>query len=73
MAPETERKPGAVEMETHLSNNLGLQISNDGELLDMDLDINLPEGGWFSMLCEKGWLNELRAGMLPAPSNWEPC
>ena len=39
-------------METRLSNNLGLQISNNGELLGMDLDFSLPPMGDF--LCFAG-------------------
>ena len=39
-------------METSLSNNLGLQISNDGILLDVDLDFNLLSV--VSVLCFSG-------------------
>lgn len=57
-------------MDTDSSNNLGLQVSNNVELLDVDLDFKLPGGGWFFVLCGQGWL---KAGMLPALSNWESC
>ena len=48
-APEREKGLGAGETEACLSNYIWLQMSNNGELLDMDLNFNLSGwglGGW---------------------------
>lgn len=49
MAPE--REPGGGERKTHLSNNIGLQIRNDGELSGLVLDFYLFRNKETSVLC----------------------